>query len=367
MRKIKILYIIPSLGSGGTEKHLHQLVKYLNKDRFEIFVICLSDYHNSYVYHKSLEEIGVQVHYFSMSHKVNIFRIIRLINKNNINIVHSLSYSAIIHDMVFYLFSCAEKFITVRRNMQHHRGISKKLKWFEVIRNYFTNLILANSYEAKKHTCLLEGINEKKIQVIYNGIEVQTNYNNEIINNLEKKINYKEGDFVISNIANIKTVKRQEDLIKLISLLKTENLKYKLILIGREDNGYGEIIRNLISELKVERQVYILPYIENVENILAVSTVMIMPSSAEGFSNAILEAYKCNTPVIATNIGGNKEIVDDKLLYDVGDVAGLRKIVLNLDSVKFKDEKVNIHNKIKKFNLDKMIKEYENIYEKFAQ
>jgi glycosyltransferase involved in cell wall biosynthesis len=362
VKKIKILYLIPSLGSGGTEKHLYQLVKYLDNNAYEIFVICLSNSDNSYVYDKYLEDIDVKVQYFSMADKLNIFHIIKFINSEEIDIIHSLSYSAIVYDMILYLFSSAEKFITVRRNMQHHRGGIKKLKWFEKIRNYFTSLILSNSYEAGNFAIELENFSPDKLKVIYNGIELNTNYELGKIEDIKQKINYNENDFIISNIANIKPVKRQEDLVKLMGLLKSENLNYKLVLIGREDNGYGQVIRNLINDLGLEEKVYILPFIDNVDNLLSITDVMIMSSSAEGFSNAILEAYKCKIPVVATAVGGNKEIVNEQLLYGVGDVDSLSKIVRSLSEDKLKEEKINIENKIIKFSLGNMIKEYEKLY-----
>jgi glycosyltransferase involved in cell wall biosynthesis len=362
VNKIKILYLIPALGSGGTEKHLYQLMKYLDKDRFETYIVCLSDFNDSYVYDKYLKELGIKVYYFSMSNKINILKVISFIYRNKIDIIHSLSYSAIVYDMLFYFFSNVKKFITIRRNMQHHRGDISKLKWFEKIRNNFTSLILSNSYEAQNHALKLEGFDKSKIKTVYNGIELETNYNTKIIYGIKEKINYRDDDFIISNIANIKPVKRQEDLVKLISKLKNIDSKYKLVLIGREDNGYGKIVRNLIKEFDVEEQVFILPFIDDVQNLLNLSNIMIISSSAEGFSNAILEAYKCSVPVIATNVGGNKEIVNSEFLYEIGNINSLTNILNNLNEEDIKLEKINIDNKIKEFNLDRMINQYEDIY-----
>ena len=104
MKKIKILYLIPSLGSGGTEKHLYQLVENLDKNRFEVFVVCLSDYSDSYVYDDYLKNIDIKVHYFSIYKKRNLFKLILFINKKRIDVLHSLSYAPIVYDVIFYLF-----------------------------------------------------------------------------------------------------------------------------------------------------------------------------------------------------------------------------------------------------------------------
>ena len=369
MKKIKILYLIPSLGSGGTEKHLYQLVENLDKNRFEVFVVCLSDYSDSYVYDDYLKNIDIKVHYFSIYKKRNLFKLILFINKKRIDVLHSLSYAPIVYDVIFYLFSKAKKLITVRRNMQHHRGELLKLKWFERFRNYFTSLIIANSNEVGKFAINLEGFDKGKLKTIFNGIDLKTRYDEKGINRVKQKISYKDDDFIISNIANIKPVKRQKDLVRLIALL--HDIKYKLILVGREDDGYGGIVRGLIKELKLENRVYILPYTKNIEDILNISTIMVMSSFAEGFPNSILEAYKYNVPVIATNVGGNKELVNDQTGFLVDSKSSsqfLDKIVYVLSNKsKFETITNNAFTHIQQYDWKIVGKKYLDLYHKLLE
>ena len=68
-------------------------------------------------------------------------------------------------------------------------------------------------------------------------------------------------------------------------------------------------LRGLVEELQLEKEVHFLGFIEDIPKILLAMDGYICASHTEGFSNAILEAMAAKLPVIATNVGGNPEII----------------------------------------------------------
>jgi glycosyltransferase involved in cell wall biosynthesis len=72
---------------------------------------------------------------------------------------------------------------------------------------------------------------------------------------------------------------------------------------------------------------------ENVNELLALSDLMLMPSEMESFGLAALEAMACRVPAVATRVGGVPELIDDGsngLLYEVGDVDGMAAGALSI-------------------------------------
>ncbi len=367
---IRILFFIPQLSSGGTEKHLLQLSKYLNKNKFEIHLICTSKMNDDFVFYEEIKLHckNVLCMPLGLRNLINILKSIKYINMNKIDIVHSFLYGNHYLDFIIFELSKASKYIIVRRNIQHWRKINK-IGLLERFRNKRANLVLANSVAAKDVAIRTEGISKDKIKVIYNGIEsleAQTAKDILKINEIKKYINY-NNEFIISNIANIKKVKRQEDIIyamnELINNIKIKNIK--LILIGRHDEGYEKGINDLIVKYQLEEYVYILGYLENVRALLCLSNITILSSSAESFPNAILESLQSSVPVIATDVGGNREIIKNGVngfLYNLGDINQL------VDKIKIMAN--NIHpyrdNCIKtiegKYDIYKCIEQYQYEY-----
>ncbi len=147
-------------------------------------------------------------------------------------------------------------------------------------------------------------LGNKKIEIIYNSIDVK-DFNFNEPKSLLKKINFQKDDKLICTISRLAKHKNITDLLETINY--SNNIKH--IIIG--DGPMRKEIENKILKLKLKKNVFLLGSLDKKRtySCLKISNFFILYSSYEGFAHVILEAMHFNNVVIATNVGGNKEIV----------------------------------------------------------
>lgn len=370
MLNLKILILTPQLKIGGTERHIQRLSLAIKKNGFIPIIICIQTDDFLSPIHQDLQDSGITVHFFKLSvlNIGNFIRLIQLIKREKIQVIHSFFYGNVIWDSILYLLSGANSFVTERRNIQHWR-INSNIGLFEHLRNFLTTKIVANSNQVKKIAILIEGIQKNKIRVIYNGID-KINHITIAQRNLAKsKIGFKSKDFVAINIANLKKIKNQEEIIYAMNLFCKQNpaANFFLLLIGRPDNEYEAKLKDLCKELHLDNKVFFIGEEASVKNFLFAADVFILSSLFEGFSNSVLEALSYGIPVISSNVGGISEIIkpnNNGFLYKSGNIKMLVKLIekvyknSDLRSQLSKSALISAAN----HNIDKVAKEYLEIY-----
>lgn len=189
-------------------------------------------------------------------------------------------------------------------------------------------------------------LNTNNIQIIYNSINFEKNFDKYTYFN-KKKYGLKNNDVVICTISRLAEHKNIPEMIKLIDYKKN----FKHFIIG-EGPKFKEI-QNLINNLKLNKKIYLLGALNKnqVYSFLKVSDLFILYSSYEGFPHVVLEAMYFKNIVIASNVGGNKEIIKHKkngFLVELGNKTQLNKAIKN--SINFDK---NIINKDQKLTLSK--------------
>jgi N-acetyl-alpha-D-glucosaminyl L-malate synthase BshA len=129
-----------------------------------------------------------------------------------------------------------------------------------------------------------------------------------------------DGEPVLMHLSNFRPVKRISDVIEIFALVR-EKMPAKLVLIGDgPDRGSAEY---LVREKHLQNDVFFLGKQDSVHEKLAAADLFLLPSRLESFGLAALEAMACEVPVIATNVGGVPEVVEDGVdgyLVEPGDV-----------------------------------------------
>jgi len=133
----------------------------------------------------------------------------------------------------------------------------------------------------------------------------------------------KPGERLLVHLSNFRPVKRVLDVIEVFSRVNRA-LPARLLLIG--DGPDRSAAEFLTMRLGIADRVDFVGKQENVNELLALSDLMLMPSQLESFGLAALEAMACCVPAVATRVGGVPELIDsgkNGLLYEVGDVDGM--------------------------------------------
>lgn len=311
---IRVLFLTPQLNLGGTEHHILKLCRSMPKSTVTPFVICANPRDQNSPITEKLRDAGVEVafHPFGVKGLRSLAALRSFIRRKNIDIVHSFFYGNVMWDSLVYWLSSSSAFITERRNLQHWR-VSQKIGFWEKVRNQLSTQIIANSTETKKVALSIEGLAAQRVAVIHNGIEAVSNNGIEGRISARKRLGFAEEEFVLLNVANLKEVKRQEDIILALANLCVQmpEIAWKLVLVGRSDQNYGEKLKGRVRELALESYVLFVGEQPDPSEFLRTADVFVLSSDAEGFSNALLEAFAYGLPAVATRVGGNTDLVKD--------------------------------------------------------
>jgi len=199
----------------------------------------------------------------------------------------------------------------------HGSGFNKRILKYPMSNLYKKSdrIIAVSNYT--KSLLLSIGVDDKKIRVIYNGVNnsmLEYPVNKEKVENLKMKYKIKKEDKVIITIARVLPRKGQDNVIRALpGVLKiVPNLKY--IIVG--EGKYRKKFEKLAAELNVDSQVIFTGGVENssIVDYLDLSDLFIMPNRAwnnkvEGLPNAIIEASARDKAVIAGNHSGSVEAV----------------------------------------------------------
>lgn len=207
----------------------------------------------------------------------------------------------------------------------------------------------------------------KDIEVIYNFVDV-TRFNKKPIAPFRKVI-APNGEKVLIHASNFRKVKRVDDVVTIFAAVRKE-MPAKLLLVG--DGPERPAIEDLVRVLGVDDDVRFLGKQEQMEDILAVSDVFLLPSEYESFGLAALEAMAARVVVISTNAGGLSEInIQNKtgFLADVGDVAAMSKFAIDLlhDDAKMATMKEAAYQQAVRFDITNIIPIYEKLYSRFCR
>jgi len=172
-----------------------------------------------------------------------------------------------------------------------------------------------------------------------------------------------ENDILIVSVGELNKNKNHEFMIKLLA--KLNNYSFKYLIVG--EGHYKRSLELLINKNNLESKVKLLGYRKDIYNILQSADIFLFPSKREGLPVALMEAMYCGLPVVCSNIRGNSDlIVDQKGGYCID----LKDENVFLESITYLFEnndkcsefgKFN-KNRVKKFELNKVIDDMEDVY-----
>ncbi len=169
--------------------------------------------------------------------------------------------------------------------------------------------------------------------------------------------------------SNFRKVKRVDDVVKVFAAVRAV-MPAKLLMVG--DGPERPFIEELTRTLGVSEDVRFLGKQEQIEDILAVSDVFLLPSEYESFGLAALEAMAARAVVISTNAGGLTEINiqnETGFMANVGDVDAMSHFTIALlkDDKRLAKMKEAAYQHACSFDIKNIIPIYEKLYRKFCR
>lgn len=365
--KIRILECIRQGQIGGGESHLLSLAENLDKNIFEPIVLSFT---NGPMINK-LRALGISTHIIHTEKPFDISKwgkVKQLMIDERIDLVHAHGTRA--NSNVFW---AAKKLklpliYTIHGWSFHNdqNSLVKKIrimseKW--LTENSDINISVSESNKQTGRN-FIRGF---KSVVVNNGID-RAKYNSEgSFENIRTEFKISENTILLIFIARFTSHKQPLSLIKAFALALKQLPNLKLLMVGDGDEKAKAL--QIVKELGIEDSIIFQTFRQDVPDILASSDIFILPSLWEGLPIGLLEAMSMGKAIIATNVDGTCEIIEDQyngILLELNNLNNdLAKaiVLLATNSVLRENLKKNAIETVKnRFNAITMTKEIETIY-----
>ncbi|MFV1882883.1 MAG: N-acetyl-alpha-D-glucosaminyl L-malate synthase BshA [Balneola sp.] len=185
-----------------------------------------------------------------------------------------------------------------------------------------------------------------------------------------KKAICPDGEKVVVHVSNFRKVKRVPEVITVFSKILEHGIGAKLLLVG--DGPDRQKAEQQCRDLGICEHTRFLGKLDEVEDVLSIADLFLIPSGSETFGLAALEAMSCSVPVISSNIGGLPEVnIDGETGYlcDLDDVECMAKHAVNILSNQDLHDQLsaNARKRAELFNQDLVVEMYESFYKEVSE
>ena len=308
--KIKILQLVNGLGVGGTEKSLVEVLPRLDRSLYDITICSLKD---EGVYGKILaEEYGFSVVSLNGRGKWDVGVYLGLINY-----LRGKDYM-IIHSYLFWsnlLARLAKRKLGIPIVINGVRDTEVWLRWYhkriDRWSSKWADCLVCCSKAVAEYTKRQSGIDAYKFQVVYNGVNVESYQAKPSKKRYCAKLGLPDDAVLFGVITRLVEPKKGlAYLIESFKIVTAKNERAYLLIVG--DGPAKKKLQRKVKRLKLTERVLFLGIRKDVPKLLCLLDVFVLFSNYEGFGIAIIEAMAAARPVIASRVGGIKEIVIDE-------------------------------------------------------
>ena len=311
-----ILYVIRSLEKGGTESQLIALLRHVHRNTHQchVFVLEPGGWHE-----RTLNELCVSIHSGGLKpadiHRapwkllLSLWQLIKLIRRLRPKVVHSFLPLSTFMGAMAGRITRVPLIITSRRALATHQERYFVLKLLDRFANHWSHCVTVNSKAVWKDTIQRDDIDPSKLKLIYNGLDTKPFERAQSQRKtMRRRLRVEENELVIISVANLIPYKGHADLIQAAKQVITTIPKSRLVLVG-EDRGIQRSLQNQVREMGISKRVMFLGQRDDIPELLAASDLSVLASHEEGLSNAVLESMAAGLPVVATDVGGNREAI----------------------------------------------------------
>ena len=369
IQKHKILIVIPSLEIGGAERLLVYLLKYLDRNQFEL-ALCLFKNKG-----ELLSDIppDVKTYFCLKKSRWSFFKLIFGINKVVKDFQPDLIYARMWYSTLVTIL--AKKIfkwtIPLAANEEHNHkrdierfdifGRLKKISMSWAYRQ--AEAVLVPSQGVRDEIVPAYRLDPNKTSVIYNAVDL--NLIEESLNSsLVTEIPFADDQPIIAAFGRLIKRKGFDDLLQAFKIVRAKQPCH-LIFIG--DGEERQNLEHLADELQIKNDVKFMGFMKNPYSLLSRCRLFVLSSLWEGFGNVIIESMACGVPVVAVKCPyGPSEIITDcenGLLVPTGDISALANTMIKV----LNDNTLQKHigeagkKRSKDFSVEIMVSKYESL------
>jgi glycosyltransferase involved in cell wall biosynthesis len=372
--RITIMLAIDRMIIGGAEQQLLELAKGIDKNRFKPIVVTLC---SGGALEPEVKNIpGIEYICLNRKSKYDfsaLLAVLRILRQKHVDIIQPFLTPATFFVLLPAVISRTPVRLVTERGSLMRPGCGYNL--YLRIEDFFTRFadrVIPNS-ESGKRFLIERGINPARIKVIYNGINSQRLTPDPTkLTQIRDNLGLPKNGVLIGISASLTPNKDHATFLRAAQLISHVIPQARFAVLG--DGPLRPDLEGMARELGIESNVIFMGNQKEVGPYLSIFDIACLCSvEGEGCSNAILEAMLLCKPVIATDVRGNRELVEDRktgLLIQVRDPQALANAVLScLRQPDWAQEMGNRAREmvLKRFSLDRMVSDYETLYEELIK
>lgn len=362
----KVLYLLNHAGKAGTERYVQILIERLNNKKIKAYFA----YNIDGLLVERLKALGVETFQIKLRNRFDLkaaWQLARLCRKLDIDIIHAQflreNYIAMLSRLFYSRTSVVytNHFILANNMLTRfsNRLITSLQAGIIAVCNRGREMMIAN------------GVNGKKIKVLFNAVDL-VKWGKPEASTLRSEFGIDDDTMILFCASRFAYDKGHRYLIKSIARLREiTDSRFVLILAG--DGPFLEEIKGLTEELNLGKFIIFAGFRSDIKNLYNGSDIYINSSEHEASSFNIIEALATGLPVVATDKGGNNDIINEKndcgLLVqydDVENTAGAIKRLMEDSALRDRLARNAVMVVNEKFNLVKMADQTYNLYEEFT-
>ncbi|MDX2038070.1 MAG: glycosyltransferase [Isosphaeraceae bacterium] len=356
-RKFNVVHLTYALDMGGCERLQVEFAKWADRDKFDLRFVAIDSLGRVAKIIEGLgwpvdtlsKPQGFQPHYF--------FKLAQLLRRWKVDVIHTHDNGPMFYGAVAARMSGVPVVVHTRHHGKLPWVSARQVKIASVVSRMVDSVCGVSKDSLREG--ILEGIPKSRLKTVWNGIDTtRFHFDPERLG--------RPGPLV--SVACLRPDKNTESLIQATAKIIRQDPTFVLKLAGDGQPERVNMLKQMAVDLGVADHVIFLGNVADVPALLAESSVMVLPSTTEGISVAILEAMACGVPVIATAVGGNPEVVEHEvtgLLVPANDADAIADAMLRLhrDPELRKRFGAGARRKVvRDFEVRRMVAEYEAIY-----
>lgn len=364
---INVLYLLNHAGKAGTERYVQSLVEKLNGKRIKAFFV----YNEEGLLVERLKELGVETFRIEMRSRYDLRaakELAALCRKLHINLIHTHFLRENYIAMLSRLFGSNARVAYTNHFIMRNNLVTR-------ISNRLLNPLESGVIAVcnrGREMMISNGVAAVKIRVLFNAVDPEL-WGEREPSTLRGEFGIADDEFIILCASRFAHDKGHRYLVATMAKLKEMGgRKFRCVLAG-DGPLLGEI-RQMTSEMGLEQDILFIGFRKDIKNLFNGSDLYFNSSEHEASSFLILEALASGLPVVATDMGGNNDIINDRndcgVLVNYNDAEGTaREIKRIMDDGAMQDRLAQNAQKAvqENFNLVKMANQTYNLYEEFLR
>lgn len=369
---VHICHLLWSFRTGGLENGVVNLINQLEPAEFRHSIVCLTDYDQAFF--SRIQRDNVQIYCLNKrpGHDLASFwRCFRLLRQLKPDICHSRNLAAM-------EYQAAAFFARVPFRVHGEHGwdltdLAGENKKYTLLKRVFKPLIhhyISLSREGRDYLHNVIKVPSERLSQICNGVDTKRFQPAPRLTSTLPEAIKTSDRLVFGSVGRIADVKNQQLLVAAYFELCQQHDSFKqqtaLVIIG--DGPARPQLQQQLAAAGLHQQCWLPGDRSDIATILPGLSVFVLPSLAEGISNTILEAMACALPVIASNVGGNAELVESGYtgwLFASNNKAQLKHVLLQCQQASDELQQMGNHARAaaeQKFSLDTMVAAYRRLY-----